>query len=142
MFRGQPVRWVKHSVKQGYQTIDGIRLEFIDCLQQKSTIKIDIIALVNGIFTEFSINYYLVFFNGFSTMPITGNKLSDIFIMEFQKYLKLKKYFKALKRLYSYFKAMKNKPYQKKLLQFFNSDVGRLNYQINGLGFNFIGYHS
>ena len=96
LFRGQPIRWNKHTVKLGYQTIDGIRLEFIDCLQQKSLIKMDIIALINGIFTEFSNNYYFIFSNGFSTMPVTGNKIEDIFLMEFQRYMKLKKYFTAI----------------------------------------------
>ena len=96
MFRGQPIRWNKHTIKQGYQTIDGIRLEFIDCLQQKSLIKMDIIELINGIFREFSNNYYFIFSNGFSTMPVKGNKIEDIFLMEFQRYMKLKKYFKAL----------------------------------------------
>jgi len=134
MFRGQPVRWNKHTIKAGYQTIDGIRIEFIDCLQEKSLIKMDIIALINGVFTEFSNNYYFIFSTGFSTMPIKGNKITDIFLMEFQRYLKAKRYFKALKRLYSYFKAKKNKQYQSKLLEFFNSSVGKLNYQINGLG--------
>ena len=45
-------------------------------------------------------------------MPIKGNKITDIFLIEFQRYLKAKKYFKSLKRLYSYFKAKKNKQYQ------------------------------
>ena len=66
-------------------------------------------------------------------MPSDGNKLPSEFLLSFQNYLKLKKYFKALKRLYSYFKLKKNKVMMKKLVDFFNSDVGKLNYQINGL---------
>ena len=80
------------------------------------------------------VTYYFIYSNGFSTMPVKGNKIEDIFLMEFQRYMKLKKYFKALKRLYSYFKVKKDKKYQSQLIQFFNSSVGKLNYQINGLG--------
>ena len=134
MFRGQPVRWDKHDIKRGYKTIDDITIQFINCLQQKSIIKMDIIALIDGVFTEFSNNYYFTFPDGFSTMPIQGNKIEDVMMMEFQKKIKEKKYFKALKRLYSYFKLEKNKEMINKLLRFFNSDVGKLNYQINGLG--------
>lgn len=133
VFRGQPIRWNKYTIKDGYQYRDGIKINFVDCLQQKSLIKMDIIALVDGIFTEFSNNYYFTFSSGFTTMPERGDGLSNIFLMEFQRYFKLKKYFKALKRLYSYFKERKDKKHQDILLQFLNSDVGHLNYQINGL---------
>ena len=133
MFRGQPVRWNKHTIKDGFQNIDGINISFINCLQQKSIIKMDIIALVNRIFTEFSNNYYFTFSNGFSTMPGDNTKLSNVFLLQFQQKMKEKKYFKALKRLYSYFKIKKNKKMQQTLVEFFNSNVGKLNYQINGL---------
>ena len=133
MFRGEPVRWNKKTIKTGYQNINGINISFIGCLQQKSIIKMDIIALIRGIFTEFSNNYYFVFSNGFSTMPGNNNKLGEVFLLDFKQKMKDKKYFKALKRLYSYFKIKKNKKMQNKLLDFFNSDVGKLNYQINNL---------
>ena len=101
MFRGQPVRWNKFTIKDGFQNIDGINITFISCLQMKSIIKMDIIALVNGIFTEFSNNYYFTFPNGFSTMPGQETKLSDVLLFQFQQKIKQKQYFKALKRLYS-----------------------------------------
>jgi len=132
-FRGLPVRWNKQSIKRGHQYIDNIKINLVDCLQQKSIIKMDIIALIDGVFTEFSNNYYFTFSDGFTTMPISTMKLSDIFLHEFQEKMRDKKYFKALKRLYSYFKVRKNKKYQNKLITFFNSDIGKLNYQINGL---------
>ena len=133
MFRGQPVRWNKHTIKDGFQNIDGINISFINCLQQKSIIKMDIIALINGIFTEFSNNYYFTFSDGFSTMPGNDTKLTDVFLFQFQQKIKEKKYFKALKRLYSYFKIKKNKKMQQTMIDFFNSNVGKLNYQINNL---------
>ena len=74
MFRGQPVRWNKYTIKDGFQNIDGINIHFINCLQQKSSIKMDIIALVNQIFTEFSNNYYFTFPDGFTTMPGDNTK--------------------------------------------------------------------
>jgi hypothetical protein len=132
-FRQQVVRWNRHTIKDGFQTIDGHRINFVDCLQDKSTIKMDIIALVDGIFTEFSNNYYFIFSKGFSTTPVIANTLSDIFLMEYQKYFKLKKYFKALKRLYSYFKEKKDSKHEALLLNFFNSDVGYFNSHVNSL---------
>ena len=133
MFRGELVRWNKKTIKTGYQNINGINISFIGCLQQKSIIKMDIIALIRGIFTEFSNNYYFIFSNGFSTMPGNNNKLGEAFLLDFKQKMKDKKYFKALKQLYSYFKIKKNKKMQNKLLDFFNSNVGKLNYQINNL---------
>ena len=133
MFRGQPVRWNKYTIKEGFQNIDGINISFINCLQMKSIIKMDIIALINGVFTEFSNNYYFTFSDGFSTMPGNDTKLSDVFLFQFQQKIKEKKYFKALKRLYSHFKIKKNKKMQQTMIDFFNSNVGKLNYQINNL---------
>ena len=133
MFRGQPVRWNKHTIKDGFQNIDGINISFINCLQMKSIIKMDIIALVKNRFTEFSNNYYFTFSDGFSTMPGNDTKLTDVFLFQFQQKIKEKKYFKALKRLYSYFKIKKNKKMQQTMIDFFNSNVGKLNYQINNL---------
>ena len=133
VFRGQPVRWNKNTIKDGFQNIDGINITFINCLQMKSIIKMDIIALINGVFTEFSNNYYFTFSDGFSTMPGNNTKLSNVFLFQFQQKMKEKKYFKALKRLYSYFKLKKNKKMQQTLVEFFNSNVGKLNYQINNL---------
>ena len=133
MFRGQPVRWNKNTIKDGFQNIDGINITFINCLQMKSIIKMDIIALINGVFTEFSNNYYFTFSDGFSTMPGNNTKLSNVFLFQFQQKMKEKKYFKALKRLYSYFKLKKNKKMQQTMIDFFNSNVGKLNYQINNL---------
>jgi hypothetical protein len=132
-FRGQPIRWDKHTINDGFQIIDGIRIDFVNCLQQKSIIKMDIIALIDGVFTEFSNNYYFTFSKGFSTAPITSNTLSNIFFMEFQKYIKLKKYYKALKRLYSYFKEKKDKKHKQIVRDFLNSSVGHFNSQINSL---------
>ena len=90
----------------------------------------DIIALVKNRFTEFSNNYYFTFSDGFSTMPGNDTKLTNVFLFQFQQKIKEKKYFKALKRLYSYFKIKKNKKMQQTMIDFFNSNVGKLNYQI------------
>jgi len=45
VFRGQPQKWSKEEIKRGYKNIDGNILLFTDCLQQKSRIKLDIIAI-------------------------------------------------------------------------------------------------
>jgi hypothetical protein len=134
VFRGNiPVRWNKSSIQKGYQMIDTVKINFVDCLQQTSMIKIDLIALIDGVFVEFSNNYYFNFPTGTTTRPTSGAKLEDLFLMDYKKYITDKLYFKALKRLYRVFKLRNDKENMKKLIDLFNSDIGVLNFQINSL---------
>ena len=64
MFRGQPIRWDKESIKLGYVVINDEPKYFVDCLQQESRIKMDVIAVdANGILNEYSDIYYNEFFH-------------------------------------------------------------------------------
>jgi predicted transcriptional regulator len=46
-------------MKTGKQVVNSKTIYFTDCLLMKSVMKMDIIALMNGVFTEFSENYYI-----------------------------------------------------------------------------------
>lgn len=125
LYGGIPIRWNKDTIKKGYQIIEDRKINFIDCLKQTSTIKIDIIALIDGKFTEFSENYYLTLGNYKTFNDINKHYLNVGLLRNYQKYIKEDKPFKALKRLYSYQKL--NNKINPKLITFLNSKIGKLN---------------
>lgn len=120
-----PVRWDKKSIKEGQQIIDNKLYRFIDCLQQTSIIKLDIIALIDGKFTEFSENYYFTFGKRKTYRTINKSEVLIGLLREFKKYIANDKPFKALKRLYSYKKI--NDSVNKQMINFLNSKTGKLN---------------
>lgn len=125
LYGNVPLRWDKESIKKGFQIIEDRKINFIDCLKQTSIIKMDIIALINGKFTEFSENYYFIF-GKYKTFNVIDKHYLDVALLRsFQKYFKEGKPFKALKRLYSYQK--KNDKVDKKIIKFLNSKTGKLN---------------
>ena len=67
---GNAIRWDKKSIAKGFQMVDKRKVTFQECLLMKSTIKMDITALVDGIFIEFSDNYYITLkkFNTFNLL--------------------------------------------------------------------------
>jgi hypothetical protein len=128
-----PIRWDYDTIMQGFQYLNGKIKYFTACLQQQSIIKMDLFALVNGQFVEFSENYYFVFPDKFNTMQEKGESIDPYLINDYFKYIKEGKRFKALKRLFSYYKNKNNKKEMKILIKFFNSPIGKFNQQINGL---------
>lgn len=122
---GIPVRWNKQSIQAGEQIIDGKLYRFVDCLKQTSIIKMDIIALIDGKFTEFSENYYFTIGNRKTYRPLNAKELGVALLRDFKKYLAMDKPFKALKRLYSQQKLSDS--VNKKIVRFLNSKVGRVN---------------
>jgi hypothetical protein len=124
---GEPVRWNKNNIKTGSQIIDGKRITLEECLLMPSTIKMDIIALIDGDFVEFSDNYYLSV-NGvknYSDEEVSKNVLLKELETSAKEYFHEPNYFKYLKRVFS-IKTMKNQS-TTKLVDFFNSQVGLLN---------------
>ena len=122
---GDPIRWDKVSIQRGTEK----GFTFQQCLLQKSCIKLDMIVLINGIFTAFSENYYLKIGNHYSYDPetlkhpnIICSLASDV--LEYQREGKL---MKSLKRLNSILKLQKkHATLQEKLNSFFNSQTGYL----------------
>ena len=122
-YNNQSLHWTRQEVLNGYKTIHNHRIKFTDALQQKSVIKIDIIYLEDGIYKEYSNNYYFII-NQSTTNPFLSDKdMINELVSEYYKYFNKKNYFKSLKRLYSLYKMEKKSP--KKLISFLNSDTGK-----------------
>lgn len=126
MFRGQPIRWDKESIKKGYVLIDNEPKYFVDCLQQESRIKMDAIAVdANGEINEYSDIYFIKIGSNELTREISPEETAILIYKDFHHYLEEKNYFKSIKRLYSYAKLKNNKPLIKELLKVINSQLGR-----------------
>lgn len=128
-----PIRWNYETIMQGYQYVNNQQKFFTVCLQQQSMIKLDIIALIDGRFVEFSENYYFEFPDGHSTVPNKSGSILPYLLRDMYKYVNEGKKFKALKRLMAFFKHQGKKEEMKKLIAFFNGPVGKFNQQINSL---------
>jgi hypothetical protein len=126
---GKPIRWTRQTVNAGHQFIEDKKVMFVDCLQQKSIIKMDIISLVDGLFTEFS-EMYFINFGDFKTYdPITTKKenIETNLLLDVKSYAGEGNYYKALKRLFAYLRISETNPkLMNSLLNFFNSKVGEL----------------
>ena len=128
-----PIRWTYDTIMQGFQFLNGQIRHFTSCLQQESIIKMDLIALVDGEFVEFSENYYFIFPDNFSTQIYKGDDVLPYLLVDYYKYIKEGRRFKALKRLMSYYRNKDDKKGIETLIEFFNSPVGKFNHQINSL---------
>jgi hypothetical protein len=130
-----PIRWNIKDINNGYKIIEDRKIEFITTLQQQSIIKIDIILLdTDKLYHDISYNYYFLFKN-FSTNPRV-NTFAEIKAGLLNDSIELKaenKNFKAMKRLYSYYKLNGENEKQLILLAIFNSRVGKFNSLINQL---------
>lgn len=129
-----PLHWDYKTIKQGYIVKEGQKYHFTDILRQQSTIKMDIVAKIDGIFREFSDNYYFCF-DGSCSYRNKG-VIEEIITLhrDFREY-KGEKTFKALKRYYSILKLLPSPPKgaTNLLIKFFNSPTGQLNSVISNL---------
>uniref|UniRef100_A0A6C0AI42 Uncharacterized protein n=1 Tax=viral metagenome TaxID=1070528 RepID=A0A6C0AI42_9ZZZZ len=126
---GKPIRWTRESIEDGYQMIEDTKTYFVDCLQEKSIIKMDVISLIGGLFHEFS-EMYFVHFGDFKTYnPVTTKKenIETGLLQDVKAYAGKGNYYKALKRLFAYLRISERDPaLLKPLVDFFNSKVGEL----------------
>ena len=131
---GNPIRWSHKDLKKGFKELEsGRKIKFVDCILMKSTMKLDVISVIDGKLTEFSDNYFINL----------GGEDANYFPTDFSKEVMLnsirhsyaeylegaQNYFKALKRAFAYYKLDNEEKHHSKLinlLEFFNSDVGRL----------------
>lgn len=125
-----PIRWDLQSVNDGYKIIDDVKYNFIDCLKQKSMVKMDILALIDDVLNEFSEVYMLSFgknANYFSELT-TIKQLKIAIYSDALDYKGQGKYYKSLKRLFAYLRLdeLANAKKIKKLLNWFNSPIGEL----------------
>lgn len=138
-YSGETIRWSYNDMMKGYiLTPVGEKISFIDALKQKSTIKLDIIALINGSFTEFSENYFIKIGNVSNFYPDEINKknILESIKQSYNDYISEENYLKALKRAYAYKSITGDSKYKKQLItliEFFNSPVGILNKAVSDL---------
>ena len=127
---GKPIRWTRESIEAGFQVIEDRKVQFVDCLQQRAMIKMDVISLIDGLFHEFS-EIYFVTFGDFKTYnPVTTKKenIESSLLLDIRHYAGDGNYFKALKRLFAYLRISEKEPaLVQTLVDFFNSPVGELN---------------
>ena len=135
MFRGQPIRWDKESIKLGYVVINDEPKYFVDCLQQESRIKMDVIAIdANGVLNEYSDIYFIRIGDRSLSREINEEESAKSIYSDFHYYIEEKNYYKAVKRLYSYAKLTNNKPLTRELLKVINSNLGVNSKMIADLG--------
>jgi hypothetical protein len=127
----EPLHWTKKEIlNNSKKLLDDTYITLDDALQQKSTIKIDVVSYINNTFIEISENYYIKI-NGnsnFDEDELNETKIINSIKESEQEEIKDNNYNKALKRNFSWrYSNNKNDPKLKLLLDFFNSDVGILN---------------
>lgn len=138
---GEPLRWDKNDIKLGYKILEsGRKIRFQDCILMKTTMKLDVIANIDGVYTEFSDNYLIKLGDEANFFPHDierGHLLNSIKHSYDEYFYAQKNYFKGLKRCFSYYLMDgedKHFGKLKALLDFFNSSTGllyKLNSEIN-----------
>ena len=121
-----PLRWNKQTIKQGYQIMEDTKIYFTDCLQQKSTIKLDVIVYDDKTFVEYS-EIYLLSIGDFYTY--TPNKNVCLGLRRaIQELIGESKYYKALKRYLSLLRLRQPEDQKDldKVVKFLNSSTGKL----------------
>jgi len=127
----EPLHWTKKEVlnnkklllNKSYITLD-------EAIQQKSTIKIDVISYINNTFIEISENYYIKLKNNsnFNEKELNETNIINSIKESEKEEIEDDNFNKALKRQFSWrYAKNKDDPKLKELEQFFNSDIGILN---------------
>jgi len=127
----ESLHWTKKEVlnnkklllNKSYITLD-------EAIQQKSTIKIDVISYINNTFIEISENYYIKLKNNsnFNEKELNETNIINSIKESEKEEIEDDNFNKALKRQFSWrYAKNKDDPKLKELEQFFNSDIGILN---------------
>ena len=109
--------------------IEDVRHNFIDCLQEKSIIKLDVISIIDGLFHEFSEMYFMSFgdFKTYNPIKTKKENIETGLLLDVKEYAAKGNYYKALKRLFAYLRISEKEPkLVQELVDFFNSKVGEL----------------
>lgn len=126
--KNEALRWNKQTIKKGSQLLNGKTYLFKDCLLHKSTIKMDIIAFIDGIATEFTENYYFKLKNYQNYDNKTKEQIYKEILDDGRAYLKQGNVMKALKRVNASLMLVdKDEAIQKLIQSFLNTHTGLLN---------------
>ena len=124
----EPIRWNKKTIAAGFQMVDGVKVTFEDAVLMKSkSNKIDVVQLIDGVFIEFSENYYITC-GTFSSFAKTDWR-DILYAMRREAYAKFihGDVWKACKRCFSFMKGQEGfLPQIKSFLDFFNSETGKI----------------
>jgi hypothetical protein len=130
---GEPLRWSYEDMMRGYKRMaDGRLIPFQECILMKATLKLDMIALIEGRFVEFSDNYFIKLDKDANFFPHDMEKdhlLNSIKHDYHFQMFSARNYFKALKRAFAYYKLEaegKNEDKLDRLTAFFNTETGLL----------------
>ena len=128
---GEPLRWNDTDMERGWKMLkDGRKISFQECLLVKSIMKLDVIALVDGIYRDITEVYFIKLGDSanFLQHDLTKGHVRAELERSYDTLVRVdNNYFKALRRLYSLDKLEGRKKEQKVLVEFFNSPVGILN---------------
>jgi hypothetical protein len=129
---GEPLRGDYKDMMKGHKLLeDGRKCYFQECILIKTMMKMDMIVIIDGIFTEFSENYYIKIGNDANYFSHEFEKEHILVGIEksLDEYLNVyKNYWKTAKRTFSlYLLQQKHKNMLQKLMIFFNSDTGLIN---------------
>jgi len=133
---GQPIRWNRENIQTGHQIIEEVCYKFVDCLQMKSRIKLDVVAKVDGYFSAFEEIYLICVgrHTNFNKEEWTKENLAATIWDNMREEQKNGNYLKALKRLFSYLRITHKEPdLQEQLINLFNSEIGELSTYRNDL---------
>jgi hypothetical protein len=135
VYSGKALKWNYQDMMNGYKYFENdLKITFQEALTQESTIKLDLIALIEGEFIEITVNYYFDFSNRGKTYSKLGDKLLFRHILYDRRILDEEgKKYKALKRLYLYYNFTNNTAGIKLLSGLFNSNIGKLNKMVSSL---------
>jgi len=116
---GKPLKWT-------YTDMINKKAQFIQALQTKSMIKLDIIYLINGTYVEITEVYFLDIgsHTTYNNAELDSTTIKSELLKAKTECVKEGLYYKALKRLFSY-KNINGKPDQR-LINFFNTSSGIL----------------
>jgi hypothetical protein len=127
--KDKKLRWTPEDLSKGYVIIHNQKKTLEDALKENMLIKLDYAVPIGNSFFENSILFITRHQSPKSKKEIEKELDNDITI-----YTKKENSMKALKRLYSLLLLQQtNEPLQKKLVDFFNSDIGLANKIANDL---------
>lgn len=98
-WKGVPIHWSMEDIENGYIQIEDTYYDFDECIQMKSTIKVDFVLILNSDILEVTYNYYFEF-PSFSTTPYTEKTLKKNYKISLFNELDDQHYYKAYKYLY------------------------------------------
>ena len=125
----KPLFWSIDDVIKGFVVHDNRKYLMTDIFDEYSVIKLDVSAYIDGVFVPFSNVFEFKKGNkGINQEKTTIDDVDSLGI-DIKKFYENKNYMKVLKRLFIISLTTKNKKLGEKLINIFQSDVGKI-YQI------------